>query len=321
MSAPRVGLVLGAGGPVGHAYHSGVLTAIEEATGWDPRDAEIVVGTSAGSVVGASLRAGASVSDLYAGAVGDTLSSEGARLLRAFRTVVPEPPDDVSRVRRGMAAPALLARAALRPLSTRVGSLAAAALPPGRIPVQPVAAGFAALFPEGWPDRPLWICAVRLDRGRRVVFGRQDAPSAAVADAVAASCAIPAYYRPVDIGGVRYVDGGVHSPTNADVLAGLGLDLVIVSSPMSAARGSFRPAFDLTPRAAWHLRLSQEARKIRRAGTPVVALEPGASVRRVMGLNGLDRRRRGPVAAQARDSALRWIARSGLLEVLRVRTA
>ena len=300
--------MLGAGGPVGHAYHSGVLAAVEEATGWDPRDAEVVVGTSAGSVIAASLRAGAPASDLYAGVAGGKLSAEGERLLRMYRSVAPVEVPETPR-RRAMAAPALLARAAIRPLSTRVGSLAAAALPPGRTPVQPITAGFDALFPDGWPDDDLWVCAVRLDRGRRVVFGREGAPPATVADAVAASCAIPAYYRPVEIDGVLYVDGGVHSPTNADVLAGLGLDLVVVVSPMSAAGGSMRPSLDLTPRAAWHLRLARELRTVRRSGTPAVAVEPGRSVRQVMGLNGLDGRRRRPVAERAHESTLQWIGR------------
>ena len=56
----RIGLVLGAGGAVGHAFHAGVLAALADETGWDAREAEVVVGTSAGSVVGALLRAGMS---------------------------------------------------------------------------------------------------------------------------------------------------------------------------------------------------------------------------------------------------------------------
>jgi NTE family protein len=76
----RIGLVLGAGGAVGHAYHSGVLAGLAEATGWDPRDAEIVVGTSAGSVVGALLRAGVSAPDLAAHSTDGELSEEGARI-------------------------------------------------------------------------------------------------------------------------------------------------------------------------------------------------------------------------------------------------
>ena len=77
-------------------------------------------------------------------------------------------------------------------------------------------------------------------RGHRRVdgihFGRIGAPETDVATAVAASCAVPWLFAPVEVGGVRYVDGGVYSPTNLDLMAGLDLDLVIVVSPMSVAR-------------------------------------------------------------------------------------
>ncbi len=73
-STRRIGLVLGAGGVVGHAYHAGVLDGLAEATGWDPREAEVIVGTSAGSVVGALLRAGFSAHDLAARSTGDPVS-------------------------------------------------------------------------------------------------------------------------------------------------------------------------------------------------------------------------------------------------------
>ena len=54
----RIGLVLGAGGVIGHAFHAGVLAALADDTGWDPRRADVIVGTSAGSIAGALLRAG-----------------------------------------------------------------------------------------------------------------------------------------------------------------------------------------------------------------------------------------------------------------------
>ena len=73
----RVGLVLGAGGAVGHGFHAGTLAALAEVAGWDARSADIVVGTSAGSVVGAMLRAGADPSDLFARAVGEPMSGAG----------------------------------------------------------------------------------------------------------------------------------------------------------------------------------------------------------------------------------------------------
>src|SRR5205085_3550651 len=73
-ATPRIGLVLGAGGAVGHAFHSGVLAALSDVTGWDARDADVIVGTSAGSVVGALLRAGLSGTDLAARAMDMPLS-------------------------------------------------------------------------------------------------------------------------------------------------------------------------------------------------------------------------------------------------------
>src|SRR5207302_7220597 len=77
----RIGLVLGAGGSVGHAYHAGVLAGSEEGTGWDPRRAEVIVGTSAGSVVAALLRAGLDANDLARASLGEELSRPGAELL------------------------------------------------------------------------------------------------------------------------------------------------------------------------------------------------------------------------------------------------
>ena len=86
-----------------------------------------------------------------------------------------------------------------------------------------------------------------------------------VPTAVAASCAIPAFFAPVSIDGVRYVDGGVHSPTNADLVAELALDLVVISSPMSIARGGVRVAPDQPARRLARFAL---AREVARAASP-----------------------------------------------------
>ena len=66
-----------------------------------------------------------------------------------------------------------------------------------------------------------------------MIFGQEGAPPARVGEAVSASCAIPAYFAPVEIDGVRYVDGGAHSLSHLLEVAGEGLDLVIVIAPMS----------------------------------------------------------------------------------------
>src|SRR5204862_400696 len=79
--------------------------------------------------------------------------------------------------------------------------------------------------PGRWVPHPgFWAVACDYRTGKRVPFGRVDAPTAHVADAVAASCAIPGFFRPVQIGGRPYVDGGVCSASSLDLLAGCGLD-------------------------------------------------------------------------------------------------
>jgi NTE family protein len=317
----RIGLVLGAGGVVGHAYHAGVLDGLCDATGWDPRDAEVIVGTSAGSVVGALLRAGFSARDLAARSTGEPLSPEGAELLARS-----EPAGGPARLpsrppgRRGvprMASPALLMRAALRPFwMNRPGVMLAGALPAGAVPTELVAGGFRPLFGADWPARDLWLTAVRLRDGRRVVFGRDGGPPAHVADAVAASCAIPSFFAPVTIGGVDYVDGGAHSPTNADLVAEHDLDLVIVSSPMSVAGNRLRPSLDLPARRLCRFYLGQEAARIRRRGVPVVAFQPTGDDLRLMGMNAMDPSRRAPVTRQARESAMKKVQRADVRAVL-----
>ncbi len=310
----RIGLVLGAGGVVGHAFHAGVLRAVAEATGWDPRIADIVVGTSAGSHVGALLRGGLPAADIAARVTGDPLSVEGRALLARVGgpETIPSP-----RTRAvGMAAPGLLFRAALRPWGTRLGTLTAAALPTGRISLRPFAARVRWLFGDAWPERPLWLPAVRLSDGQRVVFGQDGSPPTDVGTAVAASCAVPGWFTPVEIGGVRYVDGGVHSPTNLDLLAGQGLDLVIVSSPMSVARHAMRPSLDLPARATLRLRLAEEARRVRRSGTPVIAFQPTTADLAVMGLNAMNSRHAHPVVSQAYESALGRLRRPDFMDRL-----
>jgi NTE family protein len=153
---------------------------------------------------------------------------------------------------------------------------------------------------DQWPDAALWIVAVRRRDGQRVVFGRDGDPPADIASAVAASCAIPTYFAPVDVDGVSYVDGGVHSPTNADLLAPCDLDLVIVSSPMSMRpRELLRPRLDSGVRLLFHRYLSEEVWVLRRRQTRVIRIEPDAGVLATMGLNMMNGQRIDEVADAA----------------------
>jgi NTE family protein len=285
----RVGLVLGAGGTVGQAYHAGVLAAIERDLGWDPRTADLVVGTSAGSITGTLLRLGVKAEDLAAYAVEAPFSQEGHQLSqwlhRQRQNDVTPPPFDMSDLLRlwRLPSPALLARIIRRPWAFRPSIAAMTMLPAGRVELVEHTSVLDEVLPDHWLE-DLWICASRRSDGGRVVFGRKRAPEASISDAVAASCAIPGYFAPVTIDGVEYFDGGVHSPTNADVLRREDLDLVVVLSPMSTA-GSILSSTDGPMRYSAHRRLIREVNRLKNAGAEVVWFEPGPDTLPVMGVN------------------------------------
>ena len=298
--APTVGIVLGAGGVVGQAYQAGVLSALRREAGWDPRQASIIVGTSAGSVTGAALRVGVSATDLAASLYGVPPSRRGGAILRRILPADAEPlptPSLGSLFRPwNLPSPALITRVVRRPLAFRPEVAAMTLLPRGRIDISERARGLDEHMGSRWPQG-LRICTVRRSDGARVVFGREGAPPARLAAAVLASCAIPGYFQPVVIGGTEYVDGGVHSVTNADVLRSEGLDVVVIISSMSAPYGSANGA-DGWLRRTVHRRMEREVARLEDAGTTVISLEPGAESRRAMGLRAMAEDR-GPRVIEA----------------------
>lgn len=285
---PRIGLVLGGGGNVGLAYHVGVLLALEHDHGWDPRTADLIVGTSAGSIVGALLRAGVSTDDLAAWCVGaepGTGREDMRRLLDAARsTALPLRPS----LRIPLPSPTALWRMATGRLGLVPGLLAHT--PFGLVDLAPALAPFDEIL-DTWPDDPLWLVAVDTADGRRVVFGADPGAVPSPAAAIAASCAIPGLYRGVRIDGRHHVDGGLHSPTNADLLvrdAAPPLDAAIVVSPMSARGRAIDWRGDRALRHRFGRRLDDELRTCRRAGLRARAIEPDADVVRTMGIRLLD---------------------------------
>lgn len=314
-----VALVLGAGGIVGGAYHSGVLAALHETTGWDARSADLIVGTSAGSGFGANLRAGFSPADAYRRAIGERLSTEGERLTSGMPIIslpaMPPRPQGIPRP----ANPALLARV----MTGRARPTAALAgiLPAGKVPTDALRDRVRHLHPDRWPDRPLWICAVRLSDGRRVVFGRDAADPPDVGTAVAASSAIPGFFEPVGTLRSTFVDGGVHSPTNVDLANGLGFDLVVVVSPMSATRRGLTTGGLPMGRAMHAWTLGSEVRSLRASGTPVLTFQPTDTDVRLMGANLMDPRRAPDVARQAHASARAKLERPDAADAVRLLTA
>ncbi len=269
----------------------------------------MIVGTSAGSTSAALLRAGLPPADFVARMAGEPMSAEGQRVLGGLGPL--RQPHRHERPARRPAAPGLLPSIARRPWRYRPGIAAAALLPEGNLPVDAGVSWIGDLFGT-WPERTTWVCTVRLDDGVRVVFGRD--ADASVRDAVTASCAIPGYFAPVVIDGHRHVDGGMWSIHNLDLVAGLGLDLVVVSAPMSTA-DRHAPERSTLVRLPVRRRLDNEVDQVRSAGTQVIVIQPDARLRAVMGTSTMRLSRRAPVA-QATYSYVRELARAGALDEL-----
>ncbi len=318
----RAGLVLGAGGLVGASWLIGALEALESETGWSPADAELIVGTSAGAVVGALAAEGIPPAFMAAYSSGRALDElaeteqRGEELAERFEGLLDELSDAASRrtggeLRLHPALPPIgpgswrmAISTLLRPNRHAPTALLGGWLPRGFISTQPLSELVETFVRGDWPDHPgFWTVAADYRSGRRVAFGREDAPPASAGEAVAASCAIPAFYHPVKVAGRRYVDGGLCSMSNLDVVRGRGLDLVVCLNPTSS-RASVPVRTPADAAAAWMRgqsgrRLGAEAKKLRAEGTEVVLLQPTRRDLAAMGPNLMSRSRRTAVAETA----------------------
>jgi NTE family protein len=263
------GLVLGGGGITGIAWEIGVVAGLVEA-GIDLSSADLVVGTSAGSVVGAELRSGVPIEHVYAGQLAHAAGERADRIglgviLRLMAASLWTRHPERGRARLGRAA------------------LAARTQPESE---------WRARFEQGlsslaWPQRRLLITAVDAESGEAAVFERDGGVS--LLDAVAASCAVPLVFPPVTINGRRYVDGGVRTLANADLAA--GCDRVVVLAPVTA---SLRRA----GRISWQLASLGP-------GVRSVVVSPDPTARRAIGSNVLDPARRADAARAGRAQAAR----------------
>lgn len=293
----RRGLVLGAGGVLGASWTTGALCALEQVAGFDVRTAEVIIGTSAGSVLGALVAAGTSAADLREQQLGRAVTSgplAGYTLDhdRATGGALPGVP------RPGLGSARLLMRAVRSPRSLTPLAAMSSLLPEGRGDLWSIRHLIEAFTPhDEWsPHSNLWIVAMDYESGRRVVFGREGAPPAPLADAVLASCSVPAWFAPVSIGGRRYVDGGTCSATSVDLLSGLGLDEVYVLAPMASFEydepASVAGRVERGFRRTITRRMVREAGKVRAAGTSVTMVGPGREDLQAIGVNLMDPSRR-----------------------------
>jgi NTE family protein len=320
----RVGLVLGGGGVVGQAYHAGVLAVLEHDHGFDARSADVIVGTSAGSITGTLLRLGVSAEDLAAWTVKAPLSGDDGLMQHIAESDVPElaPFHPLHLLRRPLRLPGrhLVQRALARPWQFRPLAAGMTLLAPGRYDIVEQLAALREVENSTWPDPALWICAVRRLDGRRVVFGRPGSPAAPIHLAVAASCAVPGYFAPVRIGEHTYVDGGVHSPTNAALLRSYGLDLALTVSPMSGPAGAQLNVYAASRRHSARL-LRREVAALEAAGVRTVVFAPGPSEQEVMGDDMMSRHRLDEVIQQSFLAAGAYAARPGVAELVRTAAA
>jgi NTE family protein len=274
-------LVLAAGGIVGESWMHGVLAGIEDAGGADFRRVEAYVGTSAGSIVAARLAAGRRPMRPDDAAGGDW-SADGQLAQNGNVTGLRALARDAARI--GWAVSEPLTTAAVT-ATAPVGALARAAIlsraaSHGR-PLHDLHARVArwgARF-----DGRLRVCAVDRRSGRRTVFGAPGAPTANVADAVCASCAIPWVFTPVAIGDREYVDGGAWSVTNLDA-AQAGRDThVLCLDPTAALGGRDRRAAAL--RGAFRVAAELELQSLRRRGARVEHVTPDHTASAAIGPN------------------------------------
>ncbi|MFF0753964.1 patatin-like phospholipase family protein [Streptomyces sp. NPDC004267] len=281
-TARRTALVLGAGGLTGAGWEIGVLYGLAEAS-TDLTTADLVVGSSAGAVVGAQVASGKFPLDaLYESQLGDPVGELAARL----------GPGQIVKY-----ALAMLRSRTPEEYGRRLGRIAGAATTVTPAVRRQVIAGRLGPATE-WPGRRLVITAVDADSGELAALDGADAQVSLV-DAVTASCAIPGVWPVAELAGHRYIDGGLHSTANAHLAA--GYERVVVVAPSgTGSKVVVSPAAQGAALAA--------------AGARVEVITPDAESKRAFGRNPLDPTRRAPAvragraqaAAHARAVAALW---------------
>jgi NTE family protein len=267
-------LVLSGGGPLAVAWESGLIAGLAEA-GIAAPDADFILGTSAGAIVGAQLAHGRDPGAMAAAILDEAkgIAPPGAQHFE---------PAAVARL------PELFARAQSAPGDPAAAraEIGAYALAQPAEPEQASIARFAALLGmREWPARPFGCAVVDAEDGSVHILARDSGGS--LAQVVAASCSMPGLSRPITIGGRRYMDGGFASTANADLLT--GYDQVLVVSFRAAGPSGDRMEARLQPQLA----------RLRAAGARVHAILPDAASVAALGMQPMDVRRRPDVARAA----------------------
>ncbi len=214
MGAKSRALVLGGGGVAGIAWETGLLFGLAEA-GVDVLDADVIVGTSAGSAVAAQVTSGAPLAELHDRHAFPTGESAEIPVEVDLEKMVADWTSLMSQTEPGQELRAAIGRFALASST---------------VPERRRREVIEARLPERkWPTgRDLRIVTVDASTGEERVFTAED--GADLVDVVAGSCAVPGIWPPMTIDGRRYIDGGVRSSTNVDLVA--DYDIVLVLAPV-----------------------------------------------------------------------------------------
>jgi NTE family protein len=252
-------VVLGGGGPVGVGWESGLAVGLAE-TGVALGAADLVVGTSAGSIVGARLALGLDLAETVR-AVGQPLPVEagaGATIADLMTALA----DTASRAQTPEQMRIELGKLALGAHTVTEGDFTRAAV-------------FAQLAGRDWPAS-FRCTAIDTQTGALRVW---DAAAGVPLDrAVASSCAVPMVFPPVTIDGSRYMDGGMRTPLNADLAAGHAAVIVVSCLAMALPEGFSDPVFDATA-----AQIETELAVLRDGGAAVEIVGPGAEFLEVSG--------------------------------------
>lgn len=294
----KIGLVLGGGGIAGFAYLTTTLSVLQQLTGWDPRTAEVIVGTSAGANMGGVLRGGTPIGE----SLDDIMTlPANPRSMERLRELSGREADRTMRL--VPTSLKMVVREAIRGPALRPSRIVSGLLPNGNVRTDTIGDRMFELHGSEWPTDDLFVTTVRLHDSERVVFG-QDRKDIPVGTAVEASSAIPGYFRPVPIANFRYVDGGTHSPTNADLLADRDLDLIVIVAPMSV--DSYTTGWMTTNgalRLYWRAQVQREVAQLEALGHTVMLLEPSIDEARSMGPTMMDPTRIVNVVLQTSSAA------------------
>jgi NTE family protein len=279
MPADRA-LVLGGGGVAGIAWMTGLLAGLADA-GQDVTEADLLVGTSAGSVVAAQVGSGLSLDALFARQTEPALQAR-------------EIPVELDMQKFAAEFGALLTGVtSAQDAQRRMGAYALAAK---TVPEAERLAAVGSRLPSPeWPSRRLLLVAVDAETGETRVFDRQSGVD--LVDAVAASCAVPGIWPPVTIGGRRYVDGGVRSSDNADLAAGHAR--IVVISPLG-----------LDPPFPSPMPLQTVVEQLRSEGSAVTVITPDEASVAAIGTNPLDPATRIPAAQAGRAQGRAGLSRA-----------